>query len=152
METNKIKKVFIALDYDKSAESVAEAGYSLAKAMNAETTLLHVIYEHLTYYVEYYSAYEIQLDHIKDLRMSMHYFLDEIKKHLGDEWIHTMIKEGVIAQSILEAAEEINADVIVLGAHSRNWFENIIMGDDAKAVLKKTKVPLFIVPIKTESK
>ena len=152
METTKIEKVLIAIDYDETAQKVAEAGYALAKAMNAETTLLHVIYEHLTYYVEYYSAYEIQLDHIKDLRMSMHYFLDEIKKHLGDDWIHTMIKEGAIAQSILDASEEINADVIVLGAHSRNWFENIIMGDDAKAVLKKTKVPLFIVPIKTENK
>jgi len=152
METNKIKKVLIALDYDKSAESVAEAGYSLAKAMNAEVTLLHVIYEHLTYYVEYYSAYEMQLDHIKDLRLSMHGFLDEIKKRLGDEWIHTMIKEGEIAQSILDAAKEINADVIVLGVHSRSWFENMILGNDAKAVLKKTNVPLFIVPIKTENK
>ncbi|MBP1594511.1 MAG: hypothetical protein H6Q12_1529 [Bacteroidetes bacterium] len=35
MGTREIKKVLIAIDYDKSAEVVAEAGYNMAKAMNA---------------------------------------------------------------------------------------------------------------------
>ena len=38
-----MKKVLIALDYSPSAEEVADAVYKLAKSMNAETILLHVI-------------------------------------------------------------------------------------------------------------
>ena len=49
MKTNEMKKVLIALDYNPTAQKVAEAGFSLAKAMNAEVTLLHVISE-LVYY------------------------------------------------------------------------------------------------------
>ena len=48
----------------------------------------------------------------------------------------------------LEQAKEINADIIVLGTHGRNWLDSIIMGNDAKAILKRTMVPLFVVPIK----
>ena len=38
-----MKKVLIALDYDPTAQKVAEAGYSLAKSLNAEVILLDLI-------------------------------------------------------------------------------------------------------------
>ena len=49
MKTNELKKVLIALDYDKSAQKVAAAGYEMAKAMNAEVVLLHVISDPVYY-------------------------------------------------------------------------------------------------------
>jgi Universal stress protein UspA and related nucleotide-binding proteins len=148
MGASEIKKVLIAIDYDKTAEVVAEAGYKMAKAMNAEITLLHVIYEQPNYYVGSPAVYEYRIQFVENFKLSLQKFLNETKKHLGDESISTVIKEGQIAQTILETANEIGADAIVLGTHSRNWFENIIVGNDAKAVLKRTTVPLFIVPIK----
>jgi hypothetical protein len=36
MKTNKMKKVLIALDYNPTAQKVAEVGFSMAKSMNAE--------------------------------------------------------------------------------------------------------------------
>jgi nucleotide-binding universal stress UspA family protein len=48
-----MKRVLIALDFDPTAQKVAEAGYSLAKAMGARVTLLHVIAEDI-----YYSSLE----------------------------------------------------------------------------------------------
>ena len=44
-----MKKILIALDYSPSAQQVAEAGSELAKSMNAQVILLHVIYDP-TYY------------------------------------------------------------------------------------------------------
>jgi Universal stress protein UspA and related nucleotide-binding proteins len=38
-----------------------------------------------------------------------------------------------------------------MGSHSRKWLENIIMGSQAEAVLKKTKIPLFIIPTKMQN-
>jgi len=50
----KVSKVLIAMDYNPTAQKVAETGYSLAKSMNAEITLLHVISDPVYYYsVEY---------------------------------------------------------------------------------------------------
>ena len=43
MKTNKVSKVLIALDYNPTAQKVAEAGFSMAKSMNAEVVLMHVI-------------------------------------------------------------------------------------------------------------
>ena len=38
-----MKKVLIALDYDAAAQTIAEQGYALAKALGATTLLLHVV-------------------------------------------------------------------------------------------------------------
>ncbi len=150
MKTNKIKKVLIAMDYDETSQKVAEAGFAMANAMNAETILLHVISEQPVYYSAYTYMRELQVDVMGDLKESTQKFLDKVKKHLGSESIQTVLKEGDIAETILKTAKELNADVIVMGSHSRKWLENIIMGSEAENVLKKTTIPLFIVPTKRQ--
>lgn len=49
MKAKKIERVLIALDYDPSANKVAEAGFSMAKAMDAEVVLLHIIADPVFY-------------------------------------------------------------------------------------------------------
>ena len=50
MNTNKIGKVLIAMDYDETSQKVAEQGFAMAKAMNVKVVLLHVISEQPVYY------------------------------------------------------------------------------------------------------
>jgi nucleotide-binding universal stress UspA family protein len=158
MKTNKISKVLIALDFNPTAQKVAEAGFSVAKSMNAEVVLLHVITDPMFYSATEYSPImgftgymetgAFQLDSIDALKKVSQQFLDKSKHHLGDENIQTLVKEGDFADSILETAKEVNADIIVIGSHSRKWLENIVMGSVTEKVLHHTTIPLFIVPTK----
>jgi nucleotide-binding universal stress UspA family protein len=153
-----MKKVLIALDYNPTAQKVAETGYLLSKTMGAEVILLHVITDPVFYTSMDYSPImglnnymdmnPLRLDSIEGLKMASQYFLDKSKQHLGDETIQTLIKEGDFAESILDTAKEINADIIVMGSHSRKWLENILMGSVTEKVLNNTSIPLFIVPTK----
>jgi len=151
MKTGNIKKVLIALDYDESSQKVAETGFLLAQTMNAETVLLHVIYENPAYYSSNMYMLEWNVNIMSDLKSSTREFLDKIKKQLGNETIKTVVKEGIIADTILETAKKLNADIIVMGSHSRKWLENIILGSAAETVLKKTTLPLFVVPTKKQN-
>ncbi len=151
MKTTKMKKVLIAMDYDETSQKVAEVGFSMAQAMHAETILLHVISEQPVYYSSYMYMRELQVDVLGDLKKSTQKFLDKTKKYLGVESIQTILKEGEIAETILNTAKEMNADIIVMGSHSRKWLENIIMGSTAEDVLKTTTIPLFIVPTKKQN-
>jgi nucleotide-binding universal stress UspA family protein len=158
LKTKKMKKVLIALDYNPTAQKVAEVGFSMAQAMNAEVTLLHVI-SNLMYYSSteyspimgfggYMNMDSLQLDSIDGLKKATQHFLDKSKRHLGDKTIQTLIKEGDFAESILNAAKELHADIIVMGSHSRKWLENIVMGSVTEKVLHHTSIPLFIIPTK----
>jgi len=150
MKATQVKRVLIALDYDETAEKVASQGFAMAKAMNAEVILLHVISEQPAYYSAYTYTREWQVDIIGDLRVAIQKFLDKAKKQLGDESIRTEIEFGDIAYVILGTAKDLNADIIVMGSHSRKWLENIILGSQAADVLKKTAIPLYIIPTKRQ--
>jgi len=158
MKTIKMKKVLIALDYDTTAQKVAEVGYSLANTMGAEVTLLHVISEPIYYtspghttIMGFSNAEDInaiQMDSVDGLKKASQNFLDKSKRYLGDNSIQTIVKEGNYADTILSTANKLHADLIVMGSHSRKWFENIVMGSVTKEVLYHTSIPLFIIPIK----
>jgi len=151
MKTTKIKKVLIAMDYDETAEKVAVQGFAMAKAMNAETILLHIISEQPVYYSSYVYMREWRVDILGDLEKSVHEFLEKAKKSLGDDSIQTVVEFGEIATTILGTAKDLNADIIVIGSHSRKWLENIILGSQAADVLKKTTIPLYIIPTKKQN-
>jgi nucleotide-binding universal stress UspA family protein len=158
---DKMKKVLIALDYNPTAQKVAEVGFSLAKAMNAEAVLLHVISDPVYYSSKEYSPImgfdgymdmgPSQLDSVEGLKNASLRFLDQTKKHLGDKTIQTLFSEGDFAESILKTAKGLHADLIVMGSHSRKWLENIVMGSVTEKVLKHTTIPLFIIPTKKRS-
>ena len=145
-----MKKILIALDYDDTSQKVAEVGFSMAQAMKAEAVLLHVVSEQPVYYDSYMYMTELRVDILEDLKKTTNNFLDKTKKHLGDTSITSLIREGDIAQTILKTAKEINADILVMGTHSRKWLESIIMGSQVEDVLKKTTIPLFVIPTKKQ--
>ena len=62
--------------------------------------------------------------------------------------LKTLVKEGSIAETILQVAEELNADIIVMGSHSKRWLENMLMGSITEYVLHHSSVPLLIIPTK----
>ena len=153
-----MKKILIALDYDPPAQKIAEAGYALAKAMNAQVVLLHVVSDAAYYSSLNYSpimGYEgfnnldmISTENADGLRKAAQDYLDKSKQYLKDETIQTVVKEGDFAECILEAATEMNADVIVMGSHGRHGLDKMLLGSVAEQVLHKSTIPLFIIPTK----
>lgn len=151
-----MKKILIAVDYNPSAQKVAETGHKLAKAMKAGTVLLHVISD-----ATYYSSLDyspimgfggfggvgtIQTDTPEELKKVAQNYLHKTKQHLGDEKIETIVSNGNFGETILKTAIKLNVDIIVMGTHSRRGLEKILMGSVAENVLHHSSIPLFIIP------
>lgn len=155
------KKVLIALDYARSAAEVADTGYSIAKAMNGEVILLHVM-EDVTYYstpgyvpIVGFSNFShtdfLEMIDVEGLKKAGMHFMERMKHHLGDESIQTVIEEGDIADRIIKTAHDLQADIIVIGSRSRNWLEKVFIGSTAVKVLDHTPVPLLVIPVKEDN-
>jgi len=153
-----MKKILIALDYNPTAQKVAETGYALAKAMNAQTVLLHVISD-ATYYSSldyspimgfggFSSVGVVQTDTIEKIKKVAQTYLDKSKQHLGDDKIQTVVKNGDYGETILNTAKDLNVDIIVMGTHSKRGLEKILVGSVAEKVLHHSLIPLFIIPTK----
>ena len=155
-----MKKILIAIDYNPTAQNIIEAGYSLAKSMNAEVTLLHVVADY-----SYYSSLDyspilgfdsfsnlgvLQTNTIMELQNAAQDYLMKMKGFLNDDTIKTIVKDGDTGDAIIGAAAESGFDIIVMGTHSRRGLEKILMGSVAEKVLRHSTIPLFIIPVKKE--
>jgi len=152
-----MKKVLIALDNHSNYNLVSSKGYELAKVLSASIALLHVFPDTITTSPNAFSGlYPMMgtMDIEQGLKMAERLdeeskkFLNQVKTEMNDEQADIYTAEGDVANAILETATNCNADIIVIGSHSRSGIDKILMGDVAKNVLQHSRLPLFIIPVK----
>lgn len=148
-----MKKVLIAINYNPSAEKVAQTGYAIAKSLNAEVALAHVITEAAFYAMDYspimgytggYTTGTQEV--VNDIKTETASYLAAAAKHLGDEKITTLVLEGDTAEAILECIKDWNADLLVIGSHSHHGLDRLFGTDVAHHILKHSSIPLLIIP------
>lgn len=151
-----IKKVLIALNYNSSAKKIAKIGYLVAKALDAEIFFLHVLSDPMFYYSSTYDPIigfssfpdlDPELpDASEKLIASSQNFLEEIRDYFRDSSIHILVKEGDYSETIIETANSINADLIVVGFHYEQWLKRIVVTSTTEKILEVSTVPLLIIP------
>jgi nucleotide-binding universal stress UspA family protein len=152
-----MKKVLIAIDFNPVSEKVAEKGYELAKNMDAEVCLIHILSDVGYYGARYpsflgYDGYSATIGPDFDLAIEMRgiaeEFLEKAAEHLNDPRVKTKLAEGGTAKTLLQYAEEWQADLIVMGTHSHSVLEKLLVGTVTEKVLEKTSIPVYLVPVK----
>ncbi len=153
-----MKKILIGLDYNPNSEKVAKEGYALAKSLGAEVCLIHVLADVNFYGASYptfmgyegYNEMQVDLTIKAELKEVARNFLETAAEHLDDPRVSTYLSEGPTSSAILDYAHEWKADLIVMGTHSHSVLEKILMGTTASKVLEKTKIPVYIIPVKRD--
>ncbi len=59
--------------------------------------------------------------------------------------VERLLVEGASGQTIVSVAEEIGADVIVVGSHGKGWFKRVVLGSVSEYVLHHSQIPVLIV-------
>jgi nucleotide-binding universal stress UspA family protein len=53
--------------------------------------------------------------------------------------------EGASGQMIIHVADEVGADVIVVGSHGRGWFKRVVIGSISEYVVHHSHIPVLVV-------
>lgn len=71
----------------------------------------------------------------------------EFVRHIaGDIPATILVRDGAIVHEILRVADELPADLIVMGTHGASGFERLVLGSVTEKVLRKSPVPVLTVP------
>ncbi|SDS40167.1 universal stress protein [Christiangramia echinicola] len=151
-----MKKVLIGVDYNPRSEKVTRDGYELARKLGARVCLIHVLADVSYYGVNYpsfmgyegYNEMQVDINVISELREVAKNFLNTAAEHLEDPSVETHLADGPTSSTILDYADEWNADLIVLGTHSHSVLEKVLMGTTASRILERTKIPVYLIPVK----
>ena len=61
--------------------------------------------------------------------------------------VERVVREGPTTPTILDAAAEFHADLIVMGTHGRTGFRRLILGSVTEEVLRKAPCPVLTVKV-----
>lgn len=123
-----MQRILIAVDGSKAADSAVDVGLDLAAAQQAETTFIYVLAPAAT--ADYH---RILLDASK-----------RAERRGIASWRE--LKAGrSVARAIVEYADEIDADLIVIGMRSLGTVTTALLGSTCRAVLKRTTRPTLVV-------
>ncbi len=159
-----IKRILYATDLSDNSAYVFRYAINSAKKHDAGIIILHVL-EPLSETVKAIThSYLTEGQEKKISEEKIAYLKDRIKKRLkifcekelkndpecADRVESIELCEGFPAEVILGKADEFNCDAIVMGTHGKGIIRNTFLGSTSKRVLRRTRKPVFIIPLPKE--
>ncbi len=71
--------------------------------------------------------------------------VDDVGSKLDEVSVKAVVKRGAPHETIVEYADEIGADVIVMGTHGRGGVERLLLGSVTEKVVRTARVPVLTV-------
>jgi nucleotide-binding universal stress UspA family protein len=151
----RIDKILCPIDFSDFSRHAFDRAVAIARSHRAALTALHVVPIQLAApalpYVEPQSLGPFQISEADRERI-----VAELQRFLAvDPSVPDAIDVKVsfeateapdIHQEILERAEQLPADLIVMGTHGRSGFERLMLGSVTEKVLRKARSPVLTVP------
>jgi nucleotide-binding universal stress UspA family protein len=60
--------------------------------------------------------------------------------------VTALLVQGVTADTILEEAAKLAADIIVVGSRGKGALQQLVVGSVSEGVLRKSQCPVLVVP------
>jgi nucleotide-binding universal stress UspA family protein len=136
----------ILVPVDFSAPSEAAFAYAL-KLAAASTAALHVCHIIPVPHVldALYERGGGPSESVKRIEQKARHRINEIRHSSGSALNpHIHFSEGEARDGILEWAEKLSADLIVMGTHGRQGAERFLLGSVAEAVIRRAPCPVLM--------
>lgn len=156
----KIKKILIAVDDSKNSDHAAQYGFDMARIYHAQVGLVNIVEPIIAPSsgndIVTGMPFEPNLTNDPEFiniqkEASENIIHRTIKSYAGDLQVSQFTNYGTTADGILDCSKAFEADLIVIGTHSRTGLDRLLMGNIAEHVVRHAEVPVLVVPFKEDS-
>lgn len=142
-----MKNILVTIDFDEGLELIIEKASELAKAFNSKVWLMHIAAPNPSF-VGYEAGPQCTRDtRAKELRKE-HRILQEYANKLRDKGIEAegLLVQGATIETIILESKKLNIELIIAGHHEHGFLYNAFIGSVSAQIIKKSKIPVLIVP------
>ncbi|REK07763.1 MAG: universal stress protein [Acidobacteria bacterium] len=137
-------RVLLATDFSRAAEAAAEWTLALCRHSSAELTVGHCV-DGLVDSVFYFDDPRAKA-HANATRSAKEH-LATYAGRFGDlPRVSTKLVDGVPWRGIVELAEELESDLVVVGTRGLRGLDKLLLGSTARAVIQHCASPVLTVP------
>ena len=159
-----IKKILYATDLTKNSAYAFFYAVDMATKHQASIIILHTI-EPNWHYADEVAGSQLAGALIKVKKQAQEIDTEEIKKRLQqfckrteaqfgapcvDRVSKILVPLSYPVEEILKVADGEDCDVIILGTHGKGVLKQTFLGSVSKAVLERTRKPVYIIPLPSE--
>jgi len=137
------KHILYATDFSKASLDTEKKAVEISKQNNAQLSVIHVVSFGSTVWMGgggYFVLAELDEERTADSEKALKACEDRIPVELANK--HTV--SGSPKQEIVKYAEEIGADLIVIGSHGHHQVSDLL-GTTASSVLHKAKCDVLVI-------
>ena len=137
------RHLLVPIDFSERSLDAFEYGTQVAKWFDASVTLVHSV-EPLPYGLDFTLTHPIENKVLRDKVKSR---LTDLTNLLRDQGLTAdyQLRDKAAPDSILETVSDIQADLIVMGAHGRRGLSRLIMGSVTTRVVRHSPCPVLTV-------
>ncbi|HSG67233.1 MAG TPA: universal stress protein [Bacteroidales bacterium] len=136
-----MKKIVVAIDFLECSVNALAHAVSIAAKAGAELEMVWVNKPD--------NSKEIfQLDSesiISEVENRFEKLIEQFSPEIGNGTMSYKIREGKIYKEIVQEAEDINADLIVVGTHGASGFEEFWIGSNANKIVSASTKPIITI-------
>jgi nucleotide-binding universal stress UspA family protein len=141
------KTVLFATDFSECSQKAFEYAQAICAVSGARLEIIHTIGEPVDlrgFYVPHVSFDVLS----KEIEESAKKMMDEFcADNLKDSDNYgTLVVTGVPHEEIINQAQKVGADVIVMGTHGRSGLDHVLFGSTTEKVIRKSTIPVLSVP------
>ena len=134
----KLKRILVPLDFSACSKKALQYAVPLAQQFGAELALLHIVEP----YPPIAELTPVRLETADEGQQE----LARVAKLIpGDISSRVTVRSGVAAHEIVEAAEDLAADLIVISTHGRTGLAHVVMGSTTEKVVRHAHCPVLVV-------
>jgi len=155
------QNILVTTDFSPNSEFAFKHAVMLARQNNAKIHLLHVLPQIDSSIRGYLSAVlgehrleDFEQENVTKAKENIRHDLELFAKtellNYPDDFARFAGAQVVLGQpvpKILEMADKLKADVIVIGTHGQGFLEHAFLGSVAEKLLQKSTRPVFAVPL-----
>ena len=157
-----IKKILVAIDFTENSAYAFLHAINLAQRYDAKIFILHVI-EPLPRMARTYAGPTVEASFYKEkeaadverIKKTLDVFCKKIDEHTDGRCVELvsgiLVRVGHPMNEILEAADEKECEVIVVGSHGKGFLKRSFLGSVSQSVLARSRKPVLVVPMPRES-
>jgi|SRR5690606_3975137 len=142
------QNILVPVDGSDISLSAVKNATQIAQAFGGQLTLISLVTEDPFAEADFYYPSPIMKEYFVQAYANAEKSLKQAQTIASENGITAntqIVKGNVSEEGIIETAEKLKIDLIVMGSHGRKGFQKFLLGSFAQDVLKGTKLPVLIV-------
>lgn len=142
-----MKTFLVPVDFSAVSEEIVDTAVTFARSFGGKVVLMHVIQPPIIT-----SEYALPVEAVQETVLASE---KTAATRLGTYSamfqaaglvVEAIVRHGPPVQAILEEADQVNADFIIMGSHGHGKIYDLLVGSTASGVLKEVKCGVIVMP------